>query len=1428
MLLKRLSDALEHGDRVYAVIKGSAVNNDGSRKAGFTAPSVPGQAEAISEALAVAGVDARTVSLVQAHGTGTQLGDPIEIAALKKAFGNVQSDGQFCSINSIKANIGHLECAAGVASLIAAVMALRHGILPPACNFNRANPQISFERTPFLIRTAPESWERRPRRCGVSNFGIGGTNAHVVLEEAAPAVEASEMDRQTPLLLPVSARSMESLEQLCAAYEQRLTLSPAGPIVRAAALRRTHHDKRVAVCGETVEDLIAGLQRWRERSNSFAIPPGRLAFVYPGQGGQWSGMGRGLTAQSTVFREAIEKCAAALLNCGGPDVLPAFTGRDAFAADDNDIALIQACVWTLQCALTQLWRSWGIHPDSVVGHSMGELAAAWASGALTLDVSARVIVERGRLLAQAARTGGMLSLDCGSAELRALLNGDTDVSIAARNAPCSAVISGSHEAISRLQNVLDARRFNYRVLRTSGVAGHSPQIRQFVEPLRMRLADLRPGPSKIPMVSTVTGGMIAGENLTAEYWSRNLADTVEFASAARQLIRDGHTHFLEISPHPTLLGPVEACGDSEGTRPVVLSSMRREQCLEWSQLFASLGTLYMSGRPVRWDGVYPGAAPWEELPGYPWNRQRCWIEASSRPSPAAPIRSWEREVAIDNPAFLIEHRIRDVAIMPAAAFIMFLCDSADAQLSSLFEIRELRISEAMPVHPDCRYRLRIEFEDRGAGNYQFSISSQDRIGEKTWIQHAAGSLLSNCNWSPSEISVQRLQDTLGDEISADVHYASAAMHGIHYGPGFQTVSRVLRDQAEAVVELTSAHGAVSGHPGVFDGCLQAIQALLPGLWVPVRFERLRMERSALEFARAHAKLIDRTATRARASLRVFDANGKIVAECDSIELAALETPKQCHAFYAIDWTSQPVPPPSVRNGRWLLIAEKESEALAEALRRELLGHGNDATIAALQDSDELITSHSGVVYLAASRPDFDENVCSSLLDLAKLAIARRDPPRLWLITTLAQPTPGVDCRNISAAPLWGMRRTIATEHPDLRATAIDIGGIEGLSNVARELLADGNENEIAFRSGQRWVARLEQLQDCPAIARNIKFRPDATYLITGGFGALGLLTAEWLIREGAGHVALIGRQPHDSIASRITRPMRSVIGDVSSPSSLTRAIEEIESAMPPIKGVFHAAGVLDDSLLANLTACRFRSVLRAKAGGAWNLHNILADRDLDFFVLYSSAADLIGSPGQANHAAANSFLDALAHYRRSLHLPALSVNWGPWGEAGKAAGHTASMLRSRGLESLGSEEAFKALEHLLERGWAQTGVMKLDFEKWAEHYPAAGNYPYFSRLRDRSSRGNVANRVPLSREDIAQKIVRMAGRLCGIRKPWSHSIRHCVSMAWILCELLSCGTTSSLSSTCVFRPLPCGAFRPRPRWLLTSTSTSTTASPERK
>ena len=556
-------------------MRGSAVNHDG-RSTGLTAPNVIAQQRVIRQAIERAGVPPERISYVEAHGTGTSLGDPIEVEALAQVMGGERAEALRCALSSVKANIGHLEAAAGIASLIKVVMAMRHRTIPPQVNFERLNPRISLADTSFFIPTAAEPWEADTRFAGVSAFGVSGTNAHVVMEEAPPSTERTtrwQADRAR--LLCISARTSNGLQTMAKAMAEMLRQQPPPDIddvCFTAALRRTHHDHRLSVVGRTARELadqlaaagnVAVLQRPPQRE--------RLIFGFSGQGGQWPGMGRQLLATEPVFRVSIEATDRAIALLLGRSIM------DALASDDGafrDIALLQPLLFAIQVGLAALWRSYGIVPDVVVGHSAGEVAAAHVAGILSLEDAAAVICRRSALLARIAGRGGMGLAELPLADAEAAIRDHADrLSVAGSNGPTSTVLSGDPEALDAvLRTLANANVFCRRI--DVDVASHSPQVDGLTHELETSLAAIQPRAGEITFMSTVVAGPLAGERLGASYWAKNLREPVMFWPAVRSLVDGGTATFVEIGPHPVLLPGLERAVETEKLAMALLPSLR--------------------------------------------------------------------------------------------------------------------------------------------------------------------------------------------------------------------------------------------------------------------------------------------------------------------------------------------------------------------------------------------------------------------------------------------------------------------------------------------------------------------------------------------------------------------------------------------------------------------------------------------------------------------------------------------------------------------------------------------------------------------------------------------------------------------------------------------------------------------------------------
>ncbi|HWE34976.1 MAG TPA: amino acid adenylation domain-containing protein, partial [Isosphaeraceae bacterium] len=637
VVLKPLSRAIADGDPIRAVIRGGAINQDG-RTNGLNAPSRAAQEDVLRAAYRRAGVDPGRVDYVEAHGTGTALGDPIEARALGAVLGVDRPADRPCRVGSVKTNIGHLEAAAGVAGVIKVALALEHGAIPPSLHFENPNPNIPFADLGLRVQDAPESWPEAdtPAVAGVSSFGFGGTNAHLVLEAAPAAIARPAAPGAGPLVLPISARHPESLRDLAQSYRNLPESgddSPSlGDLAFTAATRREHHDHRLAVVAEDRAGLIAGLDAFLrgERHPGFAtgrVAPTRtpdVVFVFSGQGAQWPGMGRALLDEPAA-RAMLERCDEALRTRSGWSLLEAIA---AGALGGTDVSQPVFCA--VQIALAALWRSWGIEPAAVVGHSLGELAAAHVAGALGLEEALRIALERGRLMARVAGLGKTLATGLAPDEAARVVAGSAGrLALAAVNGPRSTTISGDPEAIDALLRDLDRDGVFARELPVP-CAFHGPQMDPLRPELAASLADLRPRAEDVPIVSAVTGRPIAGMALDASYWGRNLREPVRFADAISALADAGREVFLEVGPHPGLSSSIADVARARGRTATVLGSLRRDDGGR-APLLRSLATLWALGRPVAWPAVVaPGRCV--PLPRYPWRRERHWLE----PAPASP------------------------------------------------------------------------------------------------------------------------------------------------------------------------------------------------------------------------------------------------------------------------------------------------------------------------------------------------------------------------------------------------------------------------------------------------------------------------------------------------------------------------------------------------------------------------------------------------------------------------------------------------------------------------------------------------------------------------------------------------------------------------------------------------------------------------
>ncbi|MFZ0718964.1 SDR family NAD(P)-dependent oxidoreductase [Mycobacterium sp.] len=884
VILKPLSRALTDGDQIYAVLRGSATNHDG-RTNGLTAPSRHAQEAVLAEAYRHAGLSPSSVQYVEAHGTGTALGDTIEANALGAILAEGRTPDSRCLIGSVKTNIGHLEAAAGMAGLIKTALALHHREIPASLHFEQPNPHIPFERLALKVADTRTPWPLGNHRAvaGVSSFGFGGTNAHVVMT-AAPEVRAAPLhdaDGRVELL-PLSARSPEALSALAGRYELALQAGMSlADLSYTAAAHRDHHDYRLAAVGRDASEMSESLADFRLGTSRPGLTAGRrrpgpgVVFVFSGQGSQWRRMGQQLHADEAVFRDALVECERAMRPHLDSSVIDALLAGDSL----DDIGVIQPAIFAIQIALVALWRSWGVEPAAVIGHSMGEVAAAHVAGALNLDDAARVICARARLLRGAAPGGAMISAELSRAEADEFIAGrEGDIAVAASNSVRSTVLSGDSNVLSELMSEI---RWHDRFCRwvDVDVASHSPRMNALRADLAAALTGLRPSAPTTSMYSTVTGEPIDGATLDGAYWVQNLCSQVRFSPAARQLLEQGHEVFLEVSPHPILLSALSEDADDLGRTATLMASMRRDQGGR-DTVLASLGALYASGQSVAWDRLHPRGGRLVSAPTYPWQRERFWLDtAAPSARPVADESPWrgpilssgepntvlcEIDISTDLFPILSDHRVHGSVVVPGATLLeLAVSGTARAFGAPRRMPRDVAFHRSLILDGAQPRTVQLVLRGEPSGPVSFELQSMDSAatGAMGWSLLASGAMVGDePDGDTATHPPEDVQNRCPEKISATSFYSRLARHGLEYGPAFQKVTDVWRREGEAIARL--APGDAGGiDAALLDGCFQVLAATLPAsnghsqdTHLPVGVADLRVVRMSPDGVWCHARL----------------------------------------------------------------------------------------------------------------------------------------------------------------------------------------------------------------------------------------------------------------------------------------------------------------------------------------------------------------------------------------------------------------------------------------------------------------------------------------------------------------------------------------------------------------------------------------------
>ncbi len=1440
--LRRLSDARLDNDPILGIIRGSAVGHNGF-SSGLTAPNPKAQEKVIRQALQKANISPEQVAYLEAHGTGTELGDPIEMQAAAAALAENRSADQPLLVGSVKTNIGHLEAAAGMAGLIKVLLSMQNQQIPGQLNFEVPNPHIPWEKIHVKVLTQLTEWpDSKQRIAGVSAFGMSGTNAHVVIEapvdqERATAPNSSpfvterpqgvssaigengrshrsgETADTDPQLIVLSGKSEEALYSLAEKYEAFVAADAAltpQDIAFTTSACRSHHEQRAALVVKTRSEVVEGCRTLARAGSSNQLFVGsarrrpKVAWQFTGQGAQYVGMSQELYERQPVFRNAIDDCESLIQQRRNESLI------EVLFHDENRVdhtSWTQPAIFAVQMGLSKLLQSWGLEPDVVFGHSVGQFAAACVAGIMSWEHGLHLISERGRLIGDLPMGGRMLAVFAPLVKVKQTMEACSEVSLAALNGT-HIVISGPADSIAQAEANCSEQGIRTRALTTSH-AFHSSLMEPALEPFEEAANEITFQRPHLPLICNVTGKALAADvQLNGEYWANHIRQAVRFSECVDAAAELGCGVILELGPQSVLTRMAAA---NWNRPPGSLISCLQKGASDSQSILKAVGQLYVQGSTPDFDAMYESKKHRRVLlPTYPFQRRRFWGPDKPRAFHAeyhtahpllgskVSLAGLEKEtryesfVEPDSPPWLPDHEVMGNVVLPGAAFVEMAIAAAGSD-----QIEDLVFEQ--PLRPTSRTALQtvIRTGDEHSKNLETYSCSAEATG---WIRNFSAKIVTATSGRPGPIDRSALELVCTETVATTDFYQKMLDLGLNYGPKFQTIDSIQYSADEVLSRLTT-HGDVRGFsipPTLLDGALHSLAVGLlrnndDQLFLPIGMGRVRCWQSVENEVWCHAKWKQNEGKIRTADLVLFNESGQVVAEIEQLKVqqvsvAALRQMSGSGAerlVYELDWQVARLPAAKTENKTWLIVSQVDDAAAdpastgqqpaARRLKDQLVEQGHKVVelilsagtefeedsvrqfrmcaeseenwlslLDRLSDKDDPILPDGITWFLgdreavhassersdgSATRRAIGPTTKTNCIGLLKLIAALQNRERrqlecgLLLITSDAIAT-GTEL-NLSPeqTQYWGLGRVIGAEQPDLRCRLLDVASAEQqdpetAAAILDVMLTETRDNQLAVREGQFFVPRMKKAsikkQKQTAFAAN----PDGCYLITGGLGMLGRQAAKWLAENGAGQVVLVSRRVPDpetqSFLDSVSETGCDVVvhpADLSSPDDVSQLFQRFGSELKSLSGVIHAAGVLDDALVGDQNWGRFEKVLAPKVVGATLLHEYTQTLDLEFFILYSSAASVLGSPGQSNYATANAYLDGLAWHRRSRGLPAVSVNWGPWTEGMADDERIIKRLALQGITPLTISEAHAALEGILAADVVQATVIDADWRR---------------------------------------------------------------------------------------------------------------------
>ncbi|MEU0257413.1 type I polyketide synthase, partial [Streptomyces sp. NPDC006184] len=1403
VVLERLSEAQRKGHRVLAVIRGSAVNQDGASN-GLTAPNGPSQQRVIRKALANAGLTPADVDAVEGHGTGTVLGDPIEAQALLATYGQGREEPLW--LGSLKSNLGHTQAAAGVAGVIKTVQALRHGILPATLHADEPSSRVDWDAgaVRLLHRTSPWPEIDRPRRVGVSGFGVSGTNAHLILEQAPE--EASEEGTAEPVPLPadgvlplvVSARSTGSLTGQAGRLAEFTDAAdaPLATIAGALVTQRAVLPERAVVVAGSREEAVAGLGALAAGESSPVVvtgsdaAAGKTVFVFPGQGSQRVGMGAELYERYPVFARALDEACAAL-DARLAGAVEQSVRDVVFGAGDDGLldrtVFTQAGLFAVESALFRLVESWGVRPDVVAGHSIGEVVAAHVAGVLSLEDAAALVAARGRLMQSLPQGGAMVAVAASEAEVAEHLGAGVD--LAAVNAPGSVVLSGDEEAVTAVAEKI--REQGRRVKRlTVSHAFHSALMEPMLAEFGEVLSGLTWNEPAIPVVSNVTGKLAEpGQLSDPAYWVDHVRRPVRFADG---IAASGGSVFLELGPGGALSGAItESAAEDAVSVPALRDDRGEEQTL-----LLSVAELFVRGTKVDWAAVLPegAGAAHVDLPTYAFDHQHYWLRMAESVVDAAALGLTGADhpllgamvqlpqsdglvltsrLSLRTHPWLADHAVGGVVVVPGTGLVELAVRAGDEVGCGVLD--ELVVEAPLVVPEQGAVRLQIAVggpDGTGSRSVEVYAAPDDPAGldgPAVWTRHATGILAPTAGEAAPGHDFTAWPPPGAQRVDTDDLYTELVAHGHAYGPLFQGLRGLWRRGDELFAEAALAEEDRSEadrygvHPALLDAVLHpAVREAVAGdadqVWQPLEWNTVVLHATGATVLRAR---LLRSAPGV-VSVEAADETGAQVLTADAVRLRPvaadlLTTPDAPtgtdDALFHVEWTELPVPRPSAVAPEWVALSGPSGVAA--------LVDGAESPAAAVVDCVADGATDTEVLALT-----------STALEIVQAWLSEPGTEGTRLVVRTRGAVPAESERTVTdpaGAAVWGLIRVAQAENPD-RIVLLDTDGPqddEDLGPLLAAVLATG-EPQVAVRGTRLFAPRLARVT-APAVA-DACFGPEGSVLVTGGTGVLGGLVARHLVvRHGVRHLVLASRRGSEAegaaelvaeLSGLGAESVSVVAADVSDRARVAELLGAV-AAERPLSGVVHTAGVLDDGVIGALTPERLAGVFAPKVSAVTHLDELTRELvpELDTFIVFSSAAGVFGSAGQGNYAAANAYLDAVVQRRRAAGLPGVSLAWGLWEQATGMTAHLNEADQARmhrgGFQAISPDEGLDLFDAALRTRETLLVPIRLDLRAIRAEAAAGGDIPSLLRTLVPHSR-RAAARIAAGRGS------GLAGRLAGL------------------------------------------------------------------